>query len=86
MQTGRFNKKELSSYFHDYYLKLKKLRSSKNDQLELYANLMPIRMTFLKGLKQTFGNDVYRCYQKITTPCCYPDRKKPNRITEGTTE
>ena len=81
-------KKELSTYFFSYYLKIKKIRSDPKKEMSCLGDLRTLKNNFSEGLKKKFGECVYKCYKKFTEDCVVPVRKenKLNRITEGTNE
>ena len=77
-------KRKLLKYFYEYLVELKRIRIANEDKLICMQKIAEVRMAFLSGLKEKFGNCIYKNYKKIIDHR-YPDRS-PNRITGRTSE
>ena len=69
---------ELSTFIYDFLLKIKKIRSTNSDRLINEQKRVELRVSFEKGLKEKFGNCVYKNYKRYIDR--YPD-KVPKRNT-----
>jgi hypothetical protein len=84
-------KKELSKHFYYYYIEVKKISSDRKQEATCFGNmkLSLLKKNFLDGLRNKFGEAVYRFYKIFTEGCTDGQTRSKillNRITERTSE